>query len=71
MYDVTFTMKSDLGELAQLPVSVYFDNQLKMTVSVRGSEGAVDIKTLQRAFKRYEGITPGQYKESVANQAAE
>lgn len=41
MYDVTFTMKSDLGELAQLPVSVYFDNQLKMTVSVRGSEGAV------------------------------
>lgn len=33
--------------------------------------GYTDIKTLQRAFKRYEGITPGQYKESVANQAAE
>ncbi|MCF0128121.1 MAG: helix-turn-helix transcriptional regulator [Pseudobutyrivibrio sp.] len=25
--------------------------------------GYTDIKTLQRAFKRYEGITPGQYKE--------
>lgn len=27
--------------------------------------GYTDIKTLQRAFKRYEGITPGQYKESI------
>lgn len=26
--------------------------------------GYTDIKTLQRAFKRYEGITPGQYKET-------
>lgn len=29
--------------------------------------GYTDIKTLQRAFKRYEGITPGQYKETVSN----
>lgn len=28
--------------------------------------GYTDIKTLQRAFKRYEGITPGQYKESAS-----
>lgn len=28
--------------------------------------GYTDIKTLQRAFKRYEGITPGQYKEGAA-----
>lgn len=33
--------------------------------------GYTDIKTLQRAFKRYEGITPGQYKESVTNQKSE
>lgn len=25
--------------------------------------GYADIKTMQRAFKRYEGVTPGQYKE--------
>ena len=25
--------------------------------------GYTDVKTLQRAFKRFEGITPGQYKE--------
>ena len=29
--------------------------------------GYTDIKTLQRAFKRYEGITPGQYKEDKAS----
>ncbi len=45
MYEIAVTMKSDLGELAQLPVSVYFDNQLKMTISVRGSEGAVFTET--------------------------
>ncbi len=39
LYDISFTMKSDLGELAQLPVSVFYDNLLKMTVSVRGSQG--------------------------------
>lgn len=33
-----------------------------------GMTGYTDIKTLQRAFKRYEGITPGQYKETVSNQ---
>lgn len=33
-----------------------------------GMTGYTDIKTLQRAFKRYEGITPGQYKETVINQ---
>lgn len=31
--------------------------------------GYTDIKTLQRAFKRYEGITPGQYKESAEKKA--
>lgn len=27
--------------------------------------GYTDIKTLQRAFKRYEGMTPGQYRDSL------
>lgn len=26
--------------------------------------GYTDVKTLQRAFKRFEGITLGQYKEN-------
>jgi beta-glucosidase len=34
-----FTLKSDLGELAQLPVSVFLDNIHKMTVSVQGTNG--------------------------------
>ena len=31
--------ESDLGELAQLPVSVFLDNIHKMTVSVQGTNG--------------------------------
>lgn len=52
MYDIIITMKSELGELAQLPVSVYLDNQLKTTVSVRGTQGAVvtEIRDLGMIF---------------------
>lgn len=45
LYDISFQMKSELGELAQLPVSVFYDNVLKMTVTVRGSEGAEITET--------------------------
>ncbi len=38
-FTMKFTLKSDLGELAQLPVSVFLDNIHKMTVSVQGSNG--------------------------------
>lgn len=38
-YDVTFEMKSDLNELAQLPVSVFLDNIHKMTISIQGTKG--------------------------------
>ncbi len=42
-YEGEFTMKmilkSELGELAQLPVSVFLDNIHKMTVSVQGTNG--------------------------------
>ena len=34
-----FTFKSDLGELAQLSVSVFLDNIHKMTFSVQGTNG--------------------------------
>ena len=34
-----FTFKSDLGELAQLSVSVFLDNIHKMTISVQGTNG--------------------------------
>ena len=38
-FTMKFTLKSDLGELAQLPVSVFLDNIHKMTVSVQGTKG--------------------------------
>ena len=38
-FTMKFTLKSDLGELAQLPVSVFLDNTHKMTVSVQGTNG--------------------------------
>ena len=40
-YSIIFTMKSDLGELAQLPVSLYYDNALKAQISIQGTEGKV------------------------------
>lgn len=39
--------------------------------SCADATGYTDIKTLQRAFKRYEGITPGQYKEGIARNQGE
>ena len=38
-FTMKFTLKSDLGELAQLPVSVFLDNIHYMTVSVQGTNG--------------------------------
>ena len=38
-FNVKCTLKSELGALAQLPVSVFVDNIHKMTVSVQGTEG--------------------------------
>ena len=33
-------LKSELGSLAQIPVTVYCDNILKSMISVQGSQGA-------------------------------
>ena len=38
-FTMKFVLKSDLGELAQLPISVFLDNIHKMTVSVQGTNG--------------------------------
>ncbi len=39
IYEISIRMKSDLGSLAQLPVSVYFDNTLKSVITIQGTEG--------------------------------
>ena len=40
-YNVVFEIKSDLTELAQLPLTVYVDNLYLKTISFRGTEGAM------------------------------
>ncbi len=40
-YSISLSLKSDLGALAQLPISVFLDNNLKGTVSMTGTEGRV------------------------------
>lgn len=46
------TLKSELGELAQLSVSVFVDNIHKMTVSVQGTNGkwVEKYRTLNMGF---------------------
>lgn len=39
IYAIEFELSSDLEELAQLPISVYLDNQLKQTISIQGTCG--------------------------------
>ncbi|MDR2043970.1 MAG: glycoside hydrolase family 3 C-terminal domain-containing protein [Clostridium sp.] len=38
-YRIELTVKSDLGNLAQLPISVFFDNIWKGTLTVSGTDG--------------------------------
>lgn len=44
-YSISFTIKSELGSLAQLPISVFFDNVFQTTVSINGTEGKVIEET--------------------------
>lgn len=39
LYNIEVTMKSEQGPLAQLPLSIYYDNALKETITIRGTEG--------------------------------
>lgn len=44
LYDVVITAESDLDELAQLPVSIFYDNVIKGTAAFRGTNGKSDTK---------------------------
>lgn len=50
IYEISITMKSDLGVLAQLPVSIFYDNGLKATITIQGSEGAWVTETRPLGF---------------------
>ena len=40
-YELVFRMSSTLGELAQLPISVFLNNTLQQTVTLNGTEGQI------------------------------
>lgn len=50
VYDISIKMKSDLGPLAQLPLSIYYDNALKSTITFRGTEGKYITETRPLGF---------------------
>ena len=50
LYDIEVTMKSEQGPLAQLPLSVYYDNALKTTITIRGTEGRWVTETRDLGF---------------------
>ncbi|MDV4151167.1 glycoside hydrolase family 3 C-terminal domain-containing protein [Clostridium sp. AL.422] len=49
-YNISIKMKCDLGSLAQLPLSVYYDNALKYTITIRGTEGEFVTETRPLGF---------------------
>jgi len=49
-YDIIFYVKSDLSELAQQSVSVYFDNVFKCTVSTHGLNGGKAVLSEKMGF---------------------
>lgn len=50
VYDISIKMKSDQGPLAQLPLSIYYDNALKYTITIRGTEGHFVTETRSLGF---------------------
>ena len=52
-YELQMKVKSNLDDLAQLPVTVYLDNIIKGTMSFRGSKG--QWVTQQIRFDTFEG----------------
>ena len=53
-YELAITMKSDLSKLAQLPISVYYDNIIKASISIQGTNGAfiTESRDLELIFGR-------------------
>ncbi len=51
-YDIELEIQTDLGPLAQLPISIYVDAELRATMTFRGTEGkAVSDKRFLGTFK--------------------
>lgn len=50
IYEVSMQMKSELGPLSQLPVSVYYDNVLKSVISIQGTENKWVTQTRPLGF---------------------
>lgn len=50
LYDIEVKMKSEQGSLAQLPLSIYYDNSLKETITIRGTEGKWITETRELGF---------------------
>lgn len=46
MYELSADMSAEAGELAQLSVSVFFDNQLKGTFVINGTDGKIVTQTM-------------------------
>ena len=49
-YALELTLQSDLSPLAQLPVSIYYDNQLHRTISIQGTQGKTVTETVDMGF---------------------
>lgn len=50
IYEISVTMRSELGSLAQLPISIFVDNINKMTISIQGTEGKWVTETRDLGF---------------------
>lgn len=50
IYELSIRMKSDLSSLAQLPVSIYYDNALTAVITFQGSEGEWVTQTRPLGF---------------------
>lgn len=56
-YRLSFRMRADAGELAQMPMSVFVNNQLIRTITITGSDG----KWLERAVELEAAAGPEVY----------
>lgn len=56
-YTISFTLKSNLISLAQLPISIFCDNIFKTTLSIRGTEGRTIVEERELGFLMNENTT--------------
>ena len=53
-YAISFVLKSNLGSLAQLPISIFCDNIFKTTLSFQGTEGRTIVEERELGFLKNE-----------------